>query len=135
MLNQHNIIGRLGKEPESRTFENGTAFCNFSVATTEKYKDKSGEMVEATEWHNVALFGRLAEIAQQYLSKGTLVFISGKSQTRSWDDKEGNKRYTTEIVGRELKMLSGKQEVKPTQKLEPTQENKGTLDITDDLPF
>lgn len=97
-MNQHNIIGHLGKDPELRTLENGNKVCQFSVATSETWKDKSGNKQTSTDWHNVQVWGKLAEICNQYLKKGSHVYISGKSRTRSYDDKEGNKRYVTELV-------------------------------------
>jgi single-strand DNA-binding protein len=110
MLNKIQIIGRLGRDPEVRYTQSGTAIANFSVATTEKYKGSDGNMVENTEWHKVVAFGRLGEVCGEYLAKGSLVYAEGKVQTREWEDKDGGKRYTTEIVIREMKMLSGKGE-------------------------
>jgi single-strand DNA-binding protein len=111
MLNKQMVIGRLGKDPESRFFQDGTACCNFSVATTETWKDKqTGEKKEHTEWINVSAVGRLAEICGQYLKKGSLVYCEGKQTTRKWQDKDGNDRYTTELKLREMKMLGGGRE-------------------------
>ncbi len=107
-LNKVMLIGNLGKDPEVRYTTSGTAVASFSVATTEKYKNKSGEWEEKTEWHNVTLWARLAEIAGEYLSKGKTVYIEGRLQTRKWQDKEGKDRYTTEIVGEKMQMLSAK---------------------------
>lgn len=107
-LNKVQIIGNLGKDPELRYTQSGTAVASFSVATTEKYKNKGGEWEEKTEWHNVTLWGKLAEIAGEYLQKGKTVYIEGKLQTRKWQDRDGNDRYTTEIVGEKMLMLSGK---------------------------
>jgi single-strand DNA-binding protein len=98
----------LGGDPEVRYTQSGTAVANFNMATTEKWKGQDGEMQEHTEWHKVVAFARLAEICEEYLSKGSLVYIDGRIQTRAWDDKDGNKRYTTEIVAKEMKMLGGK---------------------------
>ena len=108
MYNKHLLIGRLGKDPEIRNGQDGSVIVNASLATSETWKDKAGEKQEKTEWHNLAFFGRLAEIAAEYLRKGSLVFVSGRSQTRKWQDKEGHDRYTTEIVVQELKMLGSK---------------------------
>ena len=105
MLNQCNFMGRLGRDPETRYTEGGKAVCNISIACSEKHK---GE--ERTVWVPVIFWEKLAEIATQYLRKGSLIFVSGRLQTRSWEDKEGNKRSTTEIVGKEMKMLDGKKD-------------------------
>lgn len=107
-LNKAMIIGRLGQDPEVRYTQDNTAVANLSVATGEKYKDKNGEMKENTEWHRVVLWGRTAEIAQEYLKKGSQVYIEGKIQTRSWEDKDGQTKYTTEIKGYSLTMLDSK---------------------------
>lgn len=106
-VNKAIILGRLGKDPEMRYLPDGTAIASFSVATSETWKDKgSGEKKEKTEWHNVIAFKKLAEICGQYLSKGKLVYIEGRIQTRSWDDKSsGSKRYSTEIIVAELQLL------------------------------
>jgi single-strand DNA-binding protein len=107
-LNKVMLIGNLGKDPEVRYTTSGTAVASFSLATTEKFKNKSGDWEEKTEWHNVTLWGRLAEIAGEYLAKGKTVYIEGRLQTRKWQDKDGRDRYTTEIVGDKMQMLSGK---------------------------
>lgn len=109
-LNKVMLIGNLGKDPEVRFTQAGQAVCSFSLATSEKFKGKSGEMEEKTEWHNVTLWGKLAEIAGEYLSKGKTCYIEGKLQTRKWQDKEGADRYTTEIIGERMQMLSAKGE-------------------------
>ena len=108
-LNKVLIIGRLGKDPEINYTKAGSTVANLSIATSEKWKDKTtGEQKEQTEWHRAVLFGRLAEIAEQYLKKGSQVFVEGKLQTRDWDDPtDGKKRYTTEVIVREMSMLSG----------------------------
>ncbi len=108
MLNKATLIGRLGGDPEVRYTQSGTAVANFTVATSERWKDKDGQQQEQTEWHRIVAFARLGEICGEYLSKGSQVYIEGRIQTRSWDDKDGNKRYTTEIVAREMKMLGSK---------------------------
>ena len=100
------LVGNLGKDPEVRHLENGTAVANFTLATSETYKDRnSGERVTQTEWHNVVLWRGLAEVAEKYLKKGNQVYVEGKLKTRSWEDKEGNTRYTTEVVGDNMTML------------------------------
>jgi single-strand DNA-binding protein len=108
-VNKVIIVGNLGKDPETRYMPSGSAVTNLSVATTEAWKDKqSGDQQERTEWHKVAMFGRLAEIAAEYLRKGSQVYIEGKLRTRKWQDKEGKDRYTTEIVADEMQMLGSK---------------------------
>jgi len=106
MLNKVMLIGNLGADPDVRFTQNGTAVANLRLATTEKWRGKDGQMQEQTEWHKVVTFGRLAEICRDYLSKGARIYIEGKLQTRKWQDQNGNDRYTTEIVAREMKMLS-----------------------------
>lgn len=107
-LNKVIIIGNLGADPETRAMPSGMTVANLRVATSEIWKDRqSGEQKESTEWHNVALFGRLAEIAGEYLRKGSQVYIEGRLRTRKWQDKQGNDRYTTEIVANEMLMLGG----------------------------
>ncbi len=109
-LNKVILIGNLGADPETRYAPSGDAICNLRIATTETWKDKSsGERREATEWHRVVFFGRIAEIAAQYLRKGSQVYIEGRLQTRKWQDKDGQDRYTTEIRGDEMKMLGSRQ--------------------------
>ena len=108
MVNKVFIIGHLGKDPEVRHSQAGAAIASFSVATTESWKKQDGTKEEQTEWHNIVCFGRLGEICGEYLAKGSKVFIEGRLQTRKWDDKDGNTRYTTEIVAREMKMLGVK---------------------------
>jgi single-strand DNA-binding protein len=106
MLNKMQIIGFLGKDPESRYLPSGEAISNFSIATTERWKDKaSGEQREATEWHRCSVFGRLAEVCNEYLRKGSLVFVEGKLKTRKWQDRDGIDRYTTDVHLYEMKML------------------------------
>ena len=108
-VNKVILIGHLGKDPQQRAMPSGKAVVNLSVATTEQWRDKqTGENKEATEWHNVVMFDRLAEIAAEYLRKGSQVYIEGKIRTRKWQDKEGNDRYTTEIVANEMSMLGGR---------------------------
>ena len=104
MKNRVQLIGHVGNDPEVKTFEGGKV-ANLNIATNDSYTNKKGEKVEQTEWHSVALFGRLAEIAGEYLRKGSQVYIEGRLRTRKWQDKQGNDRYTTEIVGNEMQML------------------------------
>ena len=106
MINKAILIGNLGKDPELRYTQSGTPVASFSIATTERWKDKDGNQQEQTEWHNIVAWKRLAEICGEYLNKGSRVYIEGKLQTRKWQDQNGNDRYTTEIVAREMKMLS-----------------------------
>jgi single-strand DNA-binding protein len=105
MVNKAILIGNLGADPEVRYTQNGTAVANFNLATTETWT-KEGSKDEKTEWHRIVAFGRLGEICGEYLSKGSKVYIEGRIQTRQWDDRDGNKRYTTEIVAREMKILT-----------------------------
>ena len=106
-VNRVILIGNLGKDPETRYLPSGDAVANFSIATTEKFKDKSGAQQEHTEWHRISFFGRQAEIAGEYLKKGSPVYVEGRIRTRKWQDKEGQDRYTTEIVANEMQMLGG----------------------------
>ena len=108
-INKVIIVGNLGQDPETRYMPSGSAVTNFTVATNESWKDKqTGEQKDRTEWHRVAMFNRLAEIAAEYLRKGSQVYIEGKLRTRKWQDKQGNDRYTTEIVANEMQMLGGR---------------------------
>ncbi len=109
-VNKVILVGNLGKDPEVRYTASGEAMCNFTLATTESWKDKSsGEKKELTEWHRVSFFGKLAEICGQYLKKGSQVYVEGSLRTRKWTDKEGQERYTTEIRGAEMTMLGSRQ--------------------------
>ena len=108
-INKVILVGHLGADPETRYMPSGDAVTNVRVATTEQWKDKtSGDKQERTEWHNIAMFGRLAEIAGEYLRKGSQVYIEGKLRTRKWQDKEGQDRWTTEIVANDMQMLGGR---------------------------
>ncbi|WP_069132464.1 single-stranded DNA-binding protein [Rhodohalobacter halophilus] len=107
-LNKVMIIGRLGADPDVRYTQSNTAVANMSVATTDRYKDRNGELQEKTEWHRVVVWNRLAEICQQYLKKGSLVYFEGKLETREWEDKEGQKRYTTEVKAFNMQMLDSR---------------------------
>ncbi|HVY80875.1 MAG TPA: single-stranded DNA-binding protein [Steroidobacteraceae bacterium] len=108
-VNKVIIVGNLGADPETRAMPSGSTVANLRIATTENWKDRqTGENQERTEWHRVALFGRLAEIAAEYLRKGSQVYIEGSLRTRKWQDKQGNERYTTEIVANDMQMLGGR---------------------------
>lgn len=108
-VNKVIIVGNLGQDPETKAMPSGMTVCNLRVATSESWKDKtSGEMKEQTEWHSIAMFGRLAEIAGEYLHKGSQVYIEGRLRTRKWQDKSGNDRYSTEIVANEMQMLGSR---------------------------
>jgi single-strand DNA-binding protein len=108
MLNKVMLIGNLGADPEVRYTQDGTCVCNLRIATTERFKNREGNPQERTEWHRVVLWGRLGEIASQYLSKGRQVYIEGRIETRKWTDKDGNDRYTTEIRASNMQMLGGR---------------------------
>ncbi len=132
-VNKVILVGNLGKDPEVRHLEGGSAVANFTLATTEVYKDKTGARQEQTEWHNIVVWRGLAEIAEKYLKKGMTIYVEGKLRSRSWDDKEGNKRYTTEIVGDTFTILSKKENTSPQGN---TNESTSSGPKTgDDLPF
>jgi len=132
-VNKVILVGYLGKDPEVRHLQSGAAVANFSLATTENYRDKtSGERKTITEWHNIVLWRGLAEIAEKHLNKGNQVYIEGKIRTRKWEDKDGNTRYTTEVVGDQLVMLGSR--------IDTTNASSGPLGESisneiDDLPF
>jgi single-strand DNA-binding protein len=107
-VNKVILVGRLGRDPETRYTGGGQAVANFSIATDETYKDKNGERQKRTEWHKIVVWGKQAEIAQQYLKKGSLIFIEGRIQSREWQDKEGQKRTSFEIVATNFRMLGGR---------------------------
>src|ERR1700678_2350460 len=108
-VNKVILVGNLGADPETRAMPSGSTVANLRIATSESWRDKqSGEQQERTEWHRVALFGRLAEVAAEYLRKGSQVYIEGSLRTRKWQDKQGNERYSTEIIGNEMQMLGGR---------------------------
>lgn len=107
-VNKVILIGNVGKDPETRYLDNNLVVCRFPLATSEAYKNRSGETVTATEWHNIVLWNKLAEIAEKYVVKGKQLYIEGRIRTRSWEDKEGNKRYTTEINADNMQMLGRK---------------------------
>lgn len=132
-VNKVILLGHLGQDPEMRHLPDGKAIANFSLATSESWKDKDGNKQEKTEWHRVSMFGRLAEVAGEYLKKGAAVYVEGRIQTRKWKDKEGNDRYTTEILGDRLQMLGGKSE--PASKPAASNPAGGVEDMSDDIPF
>ena len=128
-VNKVILVGNLGKDPEVRYLDNGVAVANFSLATTENYKNKEGERVSQTEWHNIVLWRGLAEVAEKWLKKGSSVYVEGKIRTRKWEDKDGNTRYNTEILGDNMTMLGAK----PSS--EETSLKTNTQETNDDLPF
>jgi single-strand DNA-binding protein len=152
-VNKVILVGNLGKDPETRYMPNGKAVTNFSIATSESWKDKqTGEQREQTEWHNIVMYDRLAEIAAEYLKKGSQVYIEGKLRTRKWQDKEGRDRYTTEINANEMQMLgsraggggggggmggggSGGGESRPAPASSGNAPASGPGDFDDDIPF
>ena len=137
-VNKVTLIGNLGQDPELRYTGSGTAVCNMRVATSETYKDKDGNQVENTEWHTVVAWARLAEICGEYLKKGRQVYIEGQLQTRQWEDKDGNTRYSTEIKAREMQMLGGRDDgaapARPTPQAAAKQ-SPANVEPDDDLPF
>jgi single-strand DNA-binding protein len=137
-VNKAILVGRLGRDPETRYTSGGQAVCNFTLATDESYRDRAGERQKRTEWHRIVAWGKLAEICQQYLKKGSLVFVEGRIQTRQWDDREGNKRTTVEIVANAMKMLGPRAEAAaPAEVAEPAAaEEAPAPEISDeDIPF
>jgi len=141
-LNKVMLIGNLGSDPDVRYTPSGAAVANFNMATTEKWKDKqSGNLEERTEWHRVVVWGKLAELCKEYLSKGRTVYIEGRLQTRSWDDKDGNKRYTTEVVAQTVQFLSSRRDGATAQSQSSSvpanseQSGPPPFDEEDDIPF
>jgi len=145
-VNKVILVGNLGADPEQRFLPNGDAVCNIRIATSESWKDKgTGEKKEATEWHRVVFFRRLAEIAGQYLTKGSSVYVEGSLKTRKWQDKDGSDRYATEIVGNEMKMLGGSngdgesrqapQAERPQAQGAQAKKKPTFEDMDDDIPF
>ncbi|MGH8595584.1 MAG: single-stranded DNA-binding protein [Gammaproteobacteria bacterium] len=144
-INKVMLIGNLGADPEVRYTAGGSAIANLRLATAESWRDKeSGEQQERTEWHRVVFFGRLAEIAGEYLKKGSQIYVEGRLQTRKWQDKEGNDRYSTEIVGNEMQMLGGRGAERAGGNFEPSAPREATskardsgppADFDDDIPF
>ena len=140
-VNKVILVGHLGKDPEIRSFSNGDQVANVSIATTEKWKDKqTGEPKELTEWTPLVFTGKLADIAGQYLRKGSQIYIEGSLRTRKWQDKEGNDRYTTEVRVSNMQMLGsrpgGEQSARPAQRPAPQPAQQGGFaDMDDDIPF
>lgn len=152
-VNKVILVGNLGKDPEVRYMPSGDAITNITMATTDSWKDKNGEKQEKTEWHRVAFFGKLAEIAGEYLKKGSQVYVEGRLQTRKWQDKEGHDRYTTEIIADRMQMLGsrsggGNYEVQDKAPAETARASSGGTnskpaakkggdfeDFEDDIPF
>lgn len=148
MLNRVTLIGNLGADPETRFMPNGGQVTNISLATTKRWKDKTtGEKREATEWHRVNFFNRLAEVVAEYLKKGSQVYVEGEIRTRKWQDNDGNDRYSTEIIADQMQMLGGKgdqgnqggqsrpQQQRPQQNQAPQPPAGGYDDFEDDIPF
>mgnify|MGYP001498337251 FL=1 len=136
-VNKVILVGNLGKDPEVRYLDSGVAVANFSLATTENYKNKQGEKVSQTEWHNIVLWRGLAEVAEKWLKKGSSVYIEGKIRTNKWEDKEGNTRYNTEILGDNMTMLGNRinADVSDKNDIKTASEIKSVNDENDDLPF
>ena len=141
-VNKVILVGNLGQKPEIRYTQTNTAVATLSIATSESWKDKdSGEQREKTEWHRVVFFGKLAEIAEQYLDKGSQLYVEGKLQTRKWQDKDGNDKYTTEILGNEMNMLGGRQssgdsgEFDQSQPASQTAQSHDSQISEEDIPF
>ncbi|HET7772322.1 MAG TPA: single-stranded DNA-binding protein [Burkholderiaceae bacterium] len=148
-VNKVIIVGNLGRDPEVRYTPDGSAITKVSLATTSKYKNKAGEMVEETEWHRVTFFGRLAEIAGEYLKKGRSVYVEGRLKTSKYTDKDGVEKYSTDIIANEMQMLGSRdsgsseggddgfqQSAKPTQQARPAAKKPASLaDMDDDIPF
>ena len=151
-VNKVILVGNLGRDPEVRYMPNGDAVCNFSIATTDSWKDKSGAKQERTEWHNIVIYRKLAEIAGEYLKKGRPVYLEGRLQTRKWQTKDGQDRYTTEIVADQMQLLGGRDgggnssggddynqdsgsQQQTTRQQNPSAGTGGFDDFEDDIPF
>lgn len=147
-VNKVILIGNLGRDPEMRYLPSGEAVANLALATTDKYKNKAGEMVEQTEWHRISFFGRIAEVCGQYLKKGAQVYVEGSLRTRKYTDKEGIEKYTTEIRGDRMQMLGGRSDDagrgdpqperpqrQPAQRPTGVGSSNGFDDMEDDIPF
>lgn len=141
-INKVILVGNVGKDPDVRYLDSGVAVANFPFATSETYKNKNGEKVTTTEWHNIVLWRGLAEVVEKYVKKGSQLYLEGKIRTRSWDDRDGNKRYTTEIVADTMQMLGRRSDEsatpQPSDEEVPADEMKeenNTTEETDDLPF
>ena len=134
-VNKAILLGNLGKDPEIRRLDDGRAVANFSIATSESYKNKAGERVTNTEWHNIVLWSPLAEIAENYLKKGNQVYIEGKISNRSYEDKDGVKKYISEVVGRDITLLGRAPDSAGQNQTNETNEAKKEDAVEDDLPF
>ena len=134
-VNKAILLGNLGKDPEIRRLDDGRAVANFSIATSESYKNKAGERVTNTEWHNIVLWSPLAEIAENYLKKGSQVYIEGKISNRSYEDKDGVKKYISEVVGRDITLLGRAPDSAGKNQTNETKEAKKEDTVEDDLPF
>ncbi len=142
-VNKAILLGNLGRDPEVRYSPDGSAIANITIATTESWKDRSGEKQEKTEWHRVVFYGRTAEVVGEYLKKGSSVYVEGRIQTRKWQDKDGQDRYTTEIVGDRMQMLGSRSEGSAQDRTEQSQgapkpqqrQSGGFDDMDEDIPF
>ena len=138
MINKVTLVGRLGADPEIRTLSSGAMVAKFGVATTESYRDRAGEWQEETQWHDVVLWRNLAERAQQSLRKGTMIYLDGKLTHRKWQDKDGNPRKTTEVVGSFLRVLDGRRDTTSGSEEEtagPAGSGRPDMESAEDLPF
>lgn len=136
-VNKVILLGNLGKDPETRFMPNGEAVTNFSIATTDSWKDKEGKKQEKTEWHNIVMYRKLAEIAGEYLKQGSSVYVEGSLQTRKWQTKEGQDRYTTEIIGNSMQMLGAKPDSSNSKPVHDTRTSAKAEQYDDglDIPF
>lgn len=146
-VNKVILVGSLGKDPEVKHMPNGNAVANLSLATSESWKDQQGQVQERTEWHRVTMYRKLAEVAGQYLNKGSQIYIEGKLHTRKWQDQQGQDRYTTEIIADQMQMLGGRQgqqqqqvpqqpaQQQQPQRQAPQQLQEPDFDFDDDIPF
>lgn len=134
-INKVILVGNLGRDPEVRYTKDGQAVATLNLATTEQWNDKSGQRQEKTEWHRVVLWGKLAEIAKEYLTKGRQVYIEGRLQTRSWDDREGKKHYTTEVKGDQMLMLGGRADGGGPKEAAPPPPDAPFEATEEDVPF
>lgn len=134
MLNKAQIIGYLGKDPEIKYLPSGDMVASFTVATNERYKDKTGQLIDKTEWHNVTAFSYLAEIIKKYLKKGSLIYVEGKINTKKWQDSNGNDRYSTGIIAKVMKILPKNDGLKLDGN-HKAQENGDKSNVFDDIPF
>lgn len=145
-VNKVLLVGNLGQDPEVKYMPNGNAVANITVATSESWKDQQGQQQERTEWHRVVMFKRLAEVAGEYLRKGSQVYLEGKLQTRKWQDQQGQDRYTTEIIADQMQMLGGKsdsgqqpaqrqQSQQPAKRPQQQGQQQPKVDFDDDIPF